>query len=419
MAKILILGGGFGGIRAALDLEKKLKTDILNGQVEITLIDKNGYHLFTPALYEIASAYGLERDPFEVKLKRTICMPYADIFKDKKINFIEAEIAGINLEHKSVLTTGGHTLEYDHLVFALGAEINNYNTPGVVEYAHLFKNLDDALFINQKLSELSEAFTNGTRTEPYSFLICGGGFTGIEVAAELGCCSKVIKDKCRARGRCSNITIFEAGPKILPAISEPERNFIKKRLTQLGIILMENSPIEEVGPDYVKLKSGHKVKGDLIIWTAGTKPHRLLTATENLPLTPSGRIKVTPNLSVDGFKNIFALGVNADINDSKNNKPAPAFAYVAIDQAKVVAQNIFNTIKNKKLKKYYNGQEIWIMPIGGKFALVKLWWGIHVKGYLGWIVREIVDLRYLLSIFSLNKALEVFFSEITIFSKND
>ncbi|MDP3696701.1 MAG: NAD(P)/FAD-dependent oxidoreductase [Candidatus Taylorbacteria bacterium] len=422
MIKILILGGGFGGIRAALDLDKKLKKE-----AEITLIDRNGYHLFVPALYEVASAYGIKKDPFAVQLRRTICMPYADIFSAKggpasggnRINFIQAEISEINLAHKMVKIGGDRIAEYDYLVVALGSEVADYNIPGVRDYAHQFKTLDDALFINQKLEELSEQFLKGERIEPFSFLICGGGFTGIELAAELGCCTKVIKEKCKLRGRCSSITLFEAGPRILPAISEKERRHIKERLTKLGIILMENSPIEEAGPDFIKLKTGQKLHGDLIIWTAGIQSNQLLCNTSGLPLTLSGKIATDDTLQVKNLKNIFAIGDNLEFTDLKSQKPVPAFAYVAVDQGKIVAQNIYNSIKNKKLKSYKPFSDVWIIPIGGKFALAHLWGGLLIKGFWGWVIRELVDIKYLLSIFSLNKALEVFFNEITIFSKND
>lgn len=402
-------------MRCALDLNKKLKGE----EVEITLIDRNGYHLFVPALYEVASVYGLKKDPFAVQLRRTICMPYADIFNETGVNFIQAEIAEINLAYKIVKTGGDRIIEFDQLVIALGNATANYNVPGVKDYAHQFKNLDDALFINQKLEELSEQFRKGERTEPFSFLICGGGFTGIELAAELGCCTKVIKEKCKFKGRCSNITLFEAGPRILPVISEKEIKFIKERLTKLGIILMENSPIEEVGSDFIKLKTGQKVNGDIIIWTAGTKPNQLLLDTKSLPISNTEKITVEGTLEIKGFKNVYAIGDAIEFVDPKSQKPVPAFAYVAVDQGKLAAQNIYNSLKNKKLQIYKPFSGIWIIPIGGKFALARLWGGVLIRGFLGWIVRKLVDIKYLLSILSINKALEVFFNEITIFSRND
>lgn len=422
MTKILILGGGFGGVRCALDLSKKLKSEILAEKIEITLVDRNGYHLFVPALYEVASAYGLKRDAFAVQLRRTVCMPYADIFQGKHVNFIQAEITEISLEEKPnawVKTGGNHVLEYDYLVLALGGEAADYNITGVKEYAHQFKTLEDSLFTNEVLEDVSEQFKKGQRTDPFNFLICGGGFTGIELAAELACCSKVIKEKCKLRGRCSSISVFEAGPKILPAISEKERGLIKKRLTQLGIILMENSPIEEVGADFIKLKSGQQVRGDMVIWTAGIQPMKLLKLTPNLPLGVTGRIKVNNFLQVGEFKNIYATGDVTEFTDPKTQKPVPAFAYISSRQSRVVANNIYNSLKNKNLKTYKPAYDLWILPVGGKYALAHLRGKFIVKGLWGWIIRELVDLKYLLSIFSLNKALEVFFNDITIFSKND
>lgn len=414
MPKILILGGGFGGVRCALDLNKKL-----GKEAEITLVDRNSYHLFVPAIYEVASAYGLKKDPFAIQLKRTVCMPYADIFAGTHISFIEAEILEVNTAHNLVKISGETVIEYDYLVIALGSEAADYGIPGIFDYANQFKTLYDALFINQKLEEISEAFTKNGRTEPFSFLICGGGFTGIELAAELGCCTKVIKEKCRLKGRCSNITLFEAGPRILPAISEKERQHVKKRLTDLGIILMENSPIEEVGSDFVKLKSGQKIHGDLIIWTAGIKPNRLLANIAGLPLTVSGKIMTDATLLVKNSRNVFAVGDNVEFIDPKTQKGIPALAYVASDQAKVAANNITNLITNKKLTTYKPFYDVWVIPIGGKYALAHLWGGLNIKGFLGWLVSVGIDIRYLLSIFTLNKAIEVFFSEITIFSKND
>lgn len=413
MLKILILGGGFGGVRCALDLDKKLKNE-----AEITLIDRNSYHLFIPAIYEVASAYGIKKDPFAIQLRKTICIPYADIFDNTSVDFIEAEINQVDLQNKKVKTRGEHVFEYDYLVLALGSETSTYDIPGVQEYAHQFKTLEDALFINQKLEELSEQFTGGQKIEPLSFLICGGGFTGLEIAAELGCCSRVIKAKCKLKGRCSTITLFEAGPKILPILSEKERKAVKKRLTRLGIVIMENSPIEEIGSNFLKLKSGQKIIGDLIIWTAGTRLNQFLKSITGLALTSLGQIAVEENLKVTGSENIFAIGDNIKFLDKKNQKQVPALAYVAIDQGKIAAQNIFNSIKNKKLKSYKPFYSVFIIPVGGKYAIANLG-GVVIKGFMGWILRIIVDLRYFVSILSPYKAFKLYVDEMTVFIKND
>lgn len=416
MIRILILGGGFGGIRCALDLDKKFKS---SSGIEITLIDRNSYHLFTPAIYEVASAYGIKRDPFAIQLRKTVCLPYDDIFSGTKVDFIQAEIERIDLSNKTVKTGGGQVSDFDYLVIGLGGETADYGIPGVKEYAYQFKTLEDALMINKKLDNISEEFKQNGRTEPFSFLICGGGFTGIELAAELGCCSKVIRAKCKLRGRCATISLFEAGSKVLPTISDKERDFIKRRLTKLGVILVENSSIEEVSADFIKLKTGQKIHGDLIIWTAGIKSNRLILDVEGLELSNMGKIKVENTLKVNGVENVYALGDAVEFINPIGQKLIPAFAYVSTDQGRIVAENIYNSVGNKTLKPYKPFSNVWIIPIGGKFALAHLWGGFLIKGFWGWIVRELVDVRYLLSIFSIKEAIEVFFNEITIFTKND
>lgn len=413
MVKILILGGGFGGIRTALDLNQKL-----GEEAQITLIDRNNYHLFVPAIYEVASAYGIKKDPFSAQLRKTICIPYADIFQETSVNFIQAEIAEVNIREKRIKTKGEYAAYYDYLVIAMGSEVSDYNIPGVKEYAHQFKNLEDALFINQKLDELSKQFTEGHRIEPFSFLICGGGFTGLELAAELGCCSRVIKSRCKLRGRCSTITLFEAGPKILPVVSDQQRRLIKERLTYLGIMIMENSPIEEVGSNFIKLKSGQKVGGDLVIWTAGIKSNSFLNTVSGLSLSSRGKVSVENSMLVKGFKNIFAIGDNAEFIDPKTQKAIPTLAYVASDQGKIAATNINNLIKNKRLKKYRPFYNATVVPIGGKYAFANIGW-ITINGFFGWLIRAVIDIRYFLSILTPHKAFKLYLNEISVFLRND
>jgi len=189
MIKILILGGGFGGIRVALNLEEKI-----GSEAKITLIDKNSYHLFVPALYEVASAYGVQKDPFAVRLKKTICVPYSDIFENKNINFMQAEVSAIDPDNKKIVTEGGEILDYDYLVIALGGQVADYGVPGVKEYAFQFKDLEDALLLNRKVDELIKEVAAGIRIRPIKVAVVGAGFTGIEVAAEFACYIKKLSN---------------------------------------------------------------------------------------------------------------------------------------------------------------------------------------------------------------------------------
>ncbi|MBI2064273.1 MAG: NAD(P)/FAD-dependent oxidoreductase [Candidatus Yanofskybacteria bacterium] len=410
MAKILILGGGFGGIRAALDLRKKLKD-----KAQITLIDKNGYHLFLPALYEVASAYGVKRDPFAVRLKKSICIPYSSIFEGKNLDFIQDEVTKIDLNGKKVFADA-RVFEYDYLLLALGSQTNDFGIPGVREYAYQFKSIDDALMINKKIEG---SVKRSSASYPVKIFICGGGFTGVELAAELSCCAKQITKTNKIKHKAHMVTLFEAGPKILPMIPDEKRQHLLRRLTKLGISVMENSPIEEVGPDFIKLKNGQSIDGDIIVWTAGIKANELLRSVPGLPLSQNGKVVVEESLKVKGMENVFAVGDNVEFIDSKTQKPVPALAYVANDQGKVAAKNLINTIRGKALKQYKPFYSVWVAPAGGKYAVAHLWKGIHITGFWGWVVRELIDLRYMLSILPPGKAVSLMWQEVTLFTKND
>lgn len=418
MKKILILGGGFGGIRAVLDLEKKLKKKIKKREIEIILIDKNNYHLFVSSLYEVASATGIKKDPFAVRLRKSICIPYADIFEKKLVNLVQAEVNQINLVEKFVRTKGDKRYDFDYLVLGLGSQSSDFGISGVREYAYKFKTLEDALLVNDRMETLINDAAKGKRQLPIDILIGGAGFTGIEVASELACCAKSIAKKCGLKGKCSSLVLFEALPKILPMASDKERGIIVDRLTKHGVMIMENSEIEEVGDSFVRLKNGQKIKGDLVVWTAGIKSNDLVYTIKGLPLSGKGKVLVDDKLSVKGFQNIFAIGDLAEFIDPATNKPIPAMAFVAYEEGNIVASNIINSIKNKKFKAYKPSYNIWIAPVGGKFAVAHIG-SITVSGFCGWLLRSMVDLRYMIQILPFFKALSVFWDEMTLFTKND
>ncbi|MEK7582507.1 MAG: FAD-dependent oxidoreductase, partial [Patescibacteria group bacterium] len=189
MSKIIIVGGGFGGVRAALDLEKKL-----GDRAEITLIDRNGYHFFAPALYEIASAFGLAKDRFSVNLRKTVSIPYGDIFEGKRIQFVQAEVVHISLEQRILTTKSDISFSFDYLILALGSQTADFNIPGVKEYAFQFKTIEDALMLNHQLMMLFEKASRGDHDLPLKFVVGGGGFAGVELAAELAC---AVKQRCK------------------------------------------------------------------------------------------------------------------------------------------------------------------------------------------------------------------------------
>ena len=406
--KVLIIGGGFGGVRAALDLDKKLSAK----EVEITLVDKNNFHLFLPDLYEVASAVGNWKDCYHVQLKKMINIPYADIFEGTRINFFQAEIIKIDLEKREAVSGGSETLGYDYLVLGPGAETETFGISGVSEYAYKFKNVDEALFLNQRINEVFDQVKKGQHSEPVSLVVAGAGFNGVELVAELGCLAKKLSSSYK-------IKVLEAAPQILPMVSAKERRIIRNRLTDLNIEILENKKIAEVGPDFVEIEGGERYKADFIIWTAGIRASSFLKNIFGLRLDERGKMIINNFLQAEGWTNLLSLGDSASFVDVQSKKPIPGLAYVAVAEGKIVAENIYRLIKNKHLKSYQPFYSTWVAPVGGKFAVAHLSKKVTVSGFLGWVIRELIDLRYFISILPFSKAISLFTETITLFTKND
>ncbi len=414
LTRILIVGGGFGGVRAALDLEKKLR-----GHVEITLIDRNQYHLFSPSLYEVASAYGLNGDRFNMRLRQTAAIPYDEIFRGRLVQFVQAEVRDINISAKEVTTQGEHLFHYDHLVLAMGSQTADFSIPGIRDYAFQFKTLDDAVHISERMLQLFQEVAQGLRQQPLKICVVGAGFAGMELAAETALYCKKVADKLRLEEKSSLMFLFEAGPKILSSVSDKEREVIRTRLTKLGVIIMEQAPIGSVEGETLILRNGQRIRSDMTIWTAGVQPNVLLRSIRGLELTDTGKLKVGEHLSLRGHPEIFGIGDNIEFMDPATQKPVPALAYAAADQGRVVAENIKRSVKGEKLIPYRPYFDVWVAPVGGKYAVTHLWRGIVPPGFMGWIVRELIDLRYLLQILPVKSALSLYFRQRSVFLKND
>jgi NADH dehydrogenase len=427
MTNIVVLGGGFGGVRAALDLEKKLGQ---SKDIRIILIDQNNAQTFYPALYELASVFGVDHEhPYHTKLKGMIAIPYSEIFKGTGVELIQAKINRIDLENKHITTDSEMNVHFDYLIIALGAVASTFGIPGAEEYAFKFKSVEDGLMLSDKLEQIFDTAGKDGKMLPVKILVGGAGFTGVELASELANCSVHIAHRHKiTQKNCTAITLIEAAPMMLPMVSDSERAKIKNRLNQLGVTIMENSPIEEVMSGSVKLKNGHILAGDIVIWSAGTKPLEMLKEAKGLELDDRGRILVNENLQAKNYNSVFAVGDNIIFIDAKNNKPVPQMAFVAIEQGSIAAENIARIIEEQipggevprvmNLKSYKPNYDVWVAPVGAKYALFHMGrWGIG--GFVGYVLREIVDLRYFIKTLPFIKGLKLFFEDIRVFTKND
>ena len=410
MTNILILGAGFGGISAALKLEKKIRN---KKDIKITLVDRNNFHLFTPSLYEVATVYGLLEDGFAQYLRTSVAVPIEDIIKNTKIDFVQAEISEVNLKERFVLTNGGAKIDFDYLVIALGGETEFYGIPGVKDYAFNFKTIDDAVAIYKKILGLQSG-----RVKTLKMGIIGGGFTGVELAAELALCAKKMIRRCKLEKNCVEISLFQAGQVILETIGERPRKVIERRFRNLGVEIHLNSPVIEVKPNSIVIKDqGEFNNFDLMIWAGGVRGSRILE-NAGLTLTKKGTIEVNEFLQTQTDGKVFVVGDCATCIDPKTQKPIPAMAYVAYDAGKTAAKNILNHIKGRKLEPHKPFYDAWIAPVGGKWAYFH-YKGLEIAGFAGYLLRQVIDLRHFIMILPPLKALKLFFKDLVIFTKND
>ena len=355
MFRVVVLGGGFAGVAAAKVLLKKTKRDV----VEITLIDKNSYHLFTPSLYEVAAS----EEP-----QRNICIPLHEILKGAEL--VKGEVQKIDKEGKGIIYKNhpekleNLRMNYDYLIIALGSEPEYRDIPGLKEYSIPFKTLEDAVkirdLIKQKLKK---------KKDLVQILVGGGGSSGCEFAAELAYHLKNVK-----------ISLIQKSPQLVKELNMEAAKVAYKRLLNKDVEICFGERITKVYEDHVETDRNDEHKFDILVWAGGIKPSSV-----------SGSLRINENLQVQDSENVFAAGGQT--------------VRVAKEQGEIAGENVVHIINSEPLRKYEFKNNIFIVPLVGKYAVVQFN-NILIKGFIGWVIQQLVFLRYLLSILPVNKALK-------------
>src|SRR3989344_4117217 len=260
--KILIVGGGFAGIRCALDLTR----DISQKQGRIMLISDRSHFEYTPTLYRVVT--GLS--PLEV------CIPLSEIFHDKPVEVIEDRIEEVKLKEKRLTVSSGAYYTYDFLVLTLGSETNYFNIPGLSEFSFGFKSIHDALRLRKHLLRIFEDIEKRPQEEKVRsahIVVVGGGATGTELAAELSTYLKRVARHYRVDQSFITLDLIEASPRILSGLPETFSRRVASRLHRLGINVFVNREVvrEEVGGVFLK---DMQMRTKTVIWTAGAKDRK-------------------------------------------------------------------------------------------------------------------------------------------------
>lgn len=386
MENIIVLGGGFGGIACALRLETLLQSEIRTKKYKIYLVDKNHYHLFTPSLYEVSTV----EEP-----QGNIAIPLEEIFFKKKVTLFYKKVDNINPDRKTVHFSDGVTLSYAYLVCALGSVSNTYDIPGVDEYAHSLKTLQDAVALKRHLFSLLKSEEKELR-----IVIAGGGFSGTELAAEFLRYKRYLETT--NIGKQKNIRIMlVSGSAPVAELGEKTARSVLRRLSKLQLDMVIGEHVKEFTKDAVILTSGRSIPYALAVWAGGVKANGSIFTY--FQTDKNGRIQVNNFLQAQGEDRVFAIGDNALFLNPKTNRPAEGVAETAIGEGRIVAENIYRAIKGKTLKQYTHHPFGYIVPVSGKYAYVHFTF-LHVQGFIGWVIQQFTFMNYLLSILPFHKA---------------
>ncbi|MGF6850848.1 NADH dehydrogenase [Chitinophaga sp. W3I9] len=382
--RIVIVGGGFGGV----NLAKQLK----HAPVQVVLLDRNNYHLFQPLLYQVSTA-GLEPD--------SIAFPLRGIFrKQRNLVFRMAEVTGIRSE-ENILETGIGEIHYDYLVFATGSNTNFFGNKDIEDNAIGMKSLIEAVQIRNyvvKQFEESLLLQNPEEIKPkLNFVMVGGGPTGVELAGAFAELRKYImpKDYPTLPQSLMNVYLIEAGPKLLASFSEKTSQKTLEALQEIGVRVLTNTGVKEYDGKTVTLSTGELIQTQSLLWSAGVKGVPVKGIPADIIL-PNGRIIVNELNQLKGFTNIYAIGDIAQMtNDPRFPKGYPMVAQVAIQQGKNLAHNLMLSLENKPMKGF-NYKDLGSMATIGRNRAVAEFAGMRMSGYLAWIAWMIVHLLSLL-----------------------
>ncbi len=403
---VLILGGGYGGVITATDLAKK--TD-----AKIILVDRQDYHLYYPNLYEVASAE--EEFTSLEQLKHSVALPFARILP-KNVEFVKGTVEKIH-QKENYVQVDGKKLSFDYLVVALGSTSDFFGIPGAQENSVTMKSLTDALNIKNDVQTLVEQHREDVQKKLIRFVIAGGGFTGVELAGELTNLLEIISWKMNFPGEKLQIEIVEGANQLLPGMPAVVSSEVYRRLRNIGVNVVLNSMITNVAPKQFTLNSGETVNYDLLFWTGGVKSVEIPFEDE-VQTDRKHRCMTMEDLTLDGHNNIYLIGDNACVMD-QNKSPLPQTATQAIMHAGYVADSIARKLQGKTPRKFAARPSPFIIPVKGKWAVMRLANGFTMVGSIPWLARLFADWRYFNRLLPAFEAMKLAWFDTKIYSRND
>ncbi len=395
--KILILGGGFGGLYAALEFEKHLKD---HDDIEVTIVNRDNYFLFTPMLHEVAAS--------DLDLTN-IVIPGRKLLK--KVQYFTGDVVKIDCDRRTVLVSHGfadhaHEMSYDHLVLALGSITNFFNLPGLQERALTMKTLGDAIklrnLVIQHLEEAANECAEFEREPLLTFVVAGAGFAGVETVAGI---NDFLRDALpfypTLNENMLRVVLVHPGDYILPELGPELGQYAGDKLRDRKVEIKPGCRVDSVENTRICISDGTEINCNTLIWTAGSSPD------PTIDFIPAGKerglVKVNEFLEVSDCNGIWALGDCAAVPDLTTGKLCPPTAQHASRQGTVLAKNIIATIQ-KKQKTAFKFATIGLLAAIGKRTGVAQIMGFKFSGFIAWFMWRSI---YLLKLPTIQKKVRV------------
>lgn len=383
---IVIIGAGYAGVHAAKKLAKKYKKD---DSVSITLIDRHSYHTMMTELHEVA-AHRVEPDAIQFDLRK--------LFNRTKVNLVTDNVTKVDHETKKVITEHGE-YEFDHLILGMGGEPNDFGTPGVKEHGFTLWSWEDAVKLREHIEKIvAKAATThdeATRRAMLTFVVCGSGFTGIELAGEF----IEWKDRLAKNNKIDpdefSLYVVEAAPTILNMLERRDADKAEAYMLKNGVKILKDSPIVEVKETEIILKSGETIPTHTLAWTAGVKANSD-TEDYGMEQARAGRLKVNEYMESEDYDNVYVVGDLA-YYEEEPGKPTPQIVEAAEQTGTTAAKNIIATIEGTEKVPYEGKYHGVMVSIGARYGVADLM-GLHLSGWFANFVKHMVNLYYFFGI---------------------
>lgn len=358
--QVLVVGGGFAGVKAARELSEDERFDV-------TLLDDDDELRYYPTLFHTAT--GGKRSNSSI--------PFDVIFANHSLNIVRGEAKTLDRKARTITTVQGKEYHYDVLILALGVVTNYFGIPGLPEYSYSIKSQAEVARLKKHLHQQMI----DDRRPDLNYVIVGAGPTGIELAGALPSYLKQIMKRHGLRDRKVHIDLIEAAPRLLPRFPRDTARSVERQLRRLGIKIFTNSVVQGQTADELTI-SGRPIRSHTVVWTAGVTNHPFFK-DNNFALM--GRGKVAVDVYLQAEPDIFVLGDNA-------NTPYSGLAQTALVDGEFVAGNLKRKASGKDYESYDAKKPISVVPAGPHWAAVN-WGKVQIAGYTGYLLREAADIK--------------------------